>query len=647
MNDAFAQIQLPIVMKRIPHSLSFIGILSQVAFAPPAQALLPPKPLTNSPYKSISRSFLPKDQENHSLHFSLTNWAWGKGATKKNAVPTTLQNEENVPGRVRIGIIGGGIAGVSCANALAKRLFDTPDGQRRYQIVVLEGDPRSAAAIACSSDDEGHDSKENFRSTSPEWQAATAKNANSMVPGAAMHVFSRKSVMWQVIKDTVKEWYFLKKEALEEKLSFGKPKTDKVLATTLLTNRRDDFAFTPPYFALHLLECLGPSATPEERASFLRYLKGYLYATVLLGDQAADRRAKMFCDLAKANRAIFLEEAENLNKNGYKVEFTRGFLALYRNLKSAEKSMQESIHHGEEARLLEWEEAVKHEPRLENLPMAPLYAVHRPNDLISGCESFIRAWTRETRSLGVEIHGPTMVETLETNATKKKRRLSKKDSSVSNEKARFRAICKDGSSYDFDVVILAAGIHTAILASRLDVGDYVPIYPLRGFSLTMNAWQQEKPKGNLLKQSFSIDSMYCSSVTPWMARWAGFGEFAGYPHKSDTVSSLGPGVLSRYAMNVFPDAVNANASATLTCSRPVSPDDLPLVGAIPKLPGLFVHCGHGTLGWTTGLATGRCVAQTVVESLSTEQQTNRPKQDFKLPGGIVIERKALSPSRFV
>ena len=59
----------------------------------------------------------------------------------------------------------------------------------------------------------------------------------------------------------------------------------------------------------------------------------------------------------------------------------------------------------------------------------------------------------------------------------------------------------------------------------------------------------------------------------------------------------------------------------------------------------------GTLGWTTGLATGECLAQIILESLENDQEKkggykHDQKKYFDFPGGIKIERAVLAPSRF-
>ena len=126
-----------------------------------------------------------------------------------------------------------------------------------------------------------------------------------------------------------------------------------------------------------------------------------------------------------------------------------------------------------------------------------------------------------------------------------------------------------------------------------------------------------------------------------MARIAGFGELVGYGDKVKDVPSVGPRVMTRYVRSLFPEATIKDDQA-IQCFRPLSPDDLPVVGEIDSVPGLFLHTGHGTLGWTMSLATGQCVAQAVRDRVNNVQ----PEKHFVLEDGSTIDRDILSPNRF-
>jgi len=126
-----------------------------------------------------------------------------------------------------------------------------------------------------------------------------------------------------------------------------------------------------------------------------------------------------------------------------------------------------------------------------------------------------------------------------------------------------------------------------------------------------------------------------------MARFAGFGELVGYREKTKDVPSHAPKVLGRYAKALFPES-DATEEHALQCFRPMSPDDIPLVGNVGSIPGLYLHTGHGTLGWTLCLATAECVAQAISDDLA-----GREDDMYKLPGSIEIQRAKLSPDRFL
>lgn len=591
------------------HGFPCLSIISQLAFLHPGQVTLFPgtrlRPALYKPTPSPAESRL--DRSLFSRPFST-----GAFATQAQDV-----NTKSKP--LRIGIIGGGIAGVTVAHSLAQRLASTANANT--EIIVLEGDVQDAVP-----------------DHPPTWMAATARNANSLVPGAAMHVFSRQNVLWSVLQDTAVEWYREQRDRVQGLFQSN----DKVTqALVPIDNKLFDTA--PPYFALHLLRCIGPSADSAERTSFVRFCSQFLYTTMWLGDQAADERGRVMCQLAKANRVAYCKAVEGNTQLQADMGHSKGFLSLHRSLTKAQHAVEESKEHGEEAVLLDWQEAVQAEPRLNHLPMKDkIFAVSRPNDYTASCETFVRTWIKESTNMGVEYLS-AKVDRLEARPTDSTDKAGKK----------FRVTTVDDSVHEFDILVLTGGVRTPLMAAQLGAGPYCPTYPLRGFSLTLFAPTHDAKKkkkdvhtSNLVQRAFSIDSMYCTSVSPRMARLAGFGEFVGYREKAASVPSYGPTVLSRYARAVFPDAWNARLEEALPCFRPLSPDDIPLVGEVESVPGLFIHTGHGTLGWTTGLVTGDCTAQAI-----TDRVQGRSSQDgvcvYTLADGTTIDRKTLSPSRFV
>jgi D-amino-acid dehydrogenase len=555
---------------------------------------------------------------NHYFAFSLLGGRRRSNVLSEAASNAALRKEESGgPPPVRIGIVGGGIAGVSVAHALSQRKLPLP-----AMITILEGDSSPIGEVPV---------QENTQS--PAWIAATARNANSLVPGVASGaVLSQRPVVYKAIGDTVREWCYRQGERLRD--AVVAPDDRKLRAGMLKKKapRSEDFAVPPPYFALHPVRCLGPTADPVERRTFVRFMSNFLYASFVLGQRAAQERGRTLALLAKANRLLYLREAARPGNGG---DHSQGFLSLYRDRRAAEHSAGASREQGEDAELLTWEQALEYEPRLSYLPIQNLHAVRKKNDHTASCEHLVRQWITEDRGSGLDYRSGD---------------VNKIQVLRNGDRNMYKVTSKDGSTHEFDILVLAAGANTPLLASQMGLGKYCPTYPLRGFSLTVLAWEQEKNKKGqkkqpltLLQQPFSLDSIYITSVSPFTARLAGFGEFAGYRDKAADVPSLGPMILSRYARAVLPEAIHASERDAVPCFRPLSPDDLPVVGEIPSRPGLFVHTGHGTLGWTLGLATGECIAQAIADRMEgKDTQTGT----FTLADGTKIDRKVLSPKRF-
>lgn len=72
-------------------------------------------------------------------------------------------------------------------------------------------------------------------------------------------------------------------------------------------------------------------------------------------------------------------------------------------------------------------------------------------------------------------------------------------------------------------------------------------------------------------------------------------------------------LLARKAVDVFPFLRDIRLLRTYAGFRPYCPDHLPVVGADPRVPGLFHSCGHEGAGIGLAPASGRLVAQAVLQ----------------------------------
>jgi glycine/D-amino acid oxidase-like deaminating enzyme len=470
-----------------------------------------------------------------------------------------------------------------------------------------------------------------------------------MVPGAAMHIMSQRSTLKQIFVDTCQE--------------IGA----HVLEQITNTSNIDNFNVKPPYFALHLFRCIGPSASWDERMSFLEFMRHFVVISMLSGEKEAHERGSLIQQLARSNRLIFLEALKQ-NSAGKELSqrmgTNKGFLSLHRTHKAALHAEQEGKDFNEASELVSIEDAIELEPRIANLPMArSLYAVHRKDDYTANSAVFVKDLVGRIKAQGVEykcgdkgtIQGIVISNHSKQGTIDKETRVL----ATSARTSRFRVTTEDGGTQNFDYVVLAAGVNTPLLAKKIEVENapasvfkpsICPTYPLRGYSLTVytNHTKQEgddrSKKGrssNLLNKPISVDDMYCSSVGANMARMAGFGELVGYRDKAKEVPSLAPKILARYCRTIFPES-DAKEEHALQCFRPMTPDDIPLVGRVSSVPGLYLHSGHCTLGWTLCLATAECVAQDVLDDI-----TGRENESYTLPGDLKVEKAKLSPNRFL
>jgi D-amino-acid dehydrogenase len=94
-------------------------------------------------------------------------------------------------------------------------------------------------------------------------------------------------------------------------------------------------------------------------------------------------------------------------------------------------------------------------------------------------------------------------------------------------------------------------------------------------------------------------------------RAAGMADLAGYEARIDP---LRLDQLVREALAAFPNAAanhyDAEASKPWAGLRPATPKGTPILGA-SWFSNLFLNVGHGALGWTLALGSGRVVADIV------------------------------------
>jgi len=161
----------------------------------------------------------------------------------------------------------------------------------------------------------------------------------------------------------------------------------------------------------------------------------------------------------------------------------------------------------------------------------------------------------------------------------------------------------DGARVEADAVVVCAGGRTASL-----LPFYVPIHPLRGYSITATVTRPERAP----EASFFVDPehLYCTRLDGDRVRFTCYGEFL--PLRPTPPTRALQERLKSLIAHAVPDA--DTWSDYVSCDvwhgdRPLTPDGLPIVGQIA--PGLFLNAGHGFNGWRDAGITAQRVAALV------------------------------------
>lgn len=154
----------------------------------------------------------------------------------------------------------------------------------------------------------------------------------------------------------------------------------------------------------------------------------------------------------------------------------------------------------------------------------------------------------------------------------------------------------------YDAVVVCAGVGSVDIASY--VGDTLDIYPVKGYSITINNVDEKYlPDVSLLDDQAKI-------VTASLGkrfRVAGTAELAGenYDIRHDRVKPLLDWVHTN-----FPN-INTHDYSSWACLRPMTPNMMPITKRSDKNDKVFYNTGHGHLGWTLGPVTAKQLAEMI------------------------------------
>ncbi|CAM3084863.1 MULTISPECIES: D-amino acid dehydrogenase [Methylobacterium] len=304
----------------------------------------------------------------------------------------------------------------------------------------------------------------------------------------------------------------------------------------------------------------------------------------------------------KARTALFaMAEAEGIN---FDLK-TRGILHFYRDRASFEKA------HAVNALLreggLERYAVTPEEIRAIEPTLAGAYAggFFTPSDATGDIHTFTRGLAAACARRGVRFVHDASVETIAAGAGGYAIGWRRTDHLADRPAAAPQALTADA-------VVICAGCASRRFAAML--GDRVNVYPVKGYSITVNLLTPEAqaaaPEVSILDEAAKIVT---SRLGDARLRVAGTAEFNGFNRdiRHDRVQPL-----IDWTREQFP-LVDTDRVVAWSGLRPMLPNMLPKVGR-GRRPGVFYNTGHGHLGWTLSGATAELVAEAVAAEHAPE-----------------------------
>jgi D-amino-acid dehydrogenase len=283
----------------------------------------------------------------------------------------------------------------------------------------------------------------------------------------------------------------------------------------------------------------------------------------------------------------------------------RGILNFYRDAHEFELSQKAAgvmRDFGVERRILTADEVVAVEPALGPQRGAIVGGDYTPDDESGDVHLFAVALAERCVAAGVEFRYSTRVTRLLT------ARGQVEGAEVIGPDGAFDKVAADA-------FVVAMGSFSPLLVRPL--GIPCNVYPAKGYSATYPIVDPvAAPTVSLTDSSHKVVFSRLGN----RLRMAGTAELSGY---SRALNPQRCEALTRLARELFPGALDFEGVTYWSGLRPSTPSNVPLIGRT-RIPNLYLNTGHGTLGWTMGVGSGRALADLL--------SGRRPEPEFPFLG---------------
>lgn len=275
----------------------------------------------------------------------------------------------------------------------------------------------------------------------------------------------------------------------------------------------------------------------------------------------------------------------------------KGTLQIFRQdkeVKAAEKDMAVLAEYGVPYKQLSARECLEYEPALAGAVGRLAGALHLPNDSTGDCHLFTTRLAELCRENGVTFRFNRTIERFDYSGK------------------QIRAVYAAGERFEADHFVCALGSFSR--PALLQLGLDLPVYPVKGYSLTLPVINpQEAPVSTVLDETYKV------AITRFdeRIRIGGMAELSGYQIQ---LSEARRKTLETVVNELFPEGGDITRGRFWSGLRPMTPDSTPIIGR-SGFDNLTLNTGHGTLGWTMSLGSGK-VAADIASGVKPEIRTD-------------------------
>ncbi|VTU34556.1 D-amino acid dehydrogenase [Variovorax sp. PBL-E5] len=265
-----------------------------------------------------------------------------------------------------------------------------------------------------------------------------------------------------------------------------------------------------------------------------------------------------------------------------------GKLVLYpsaASLEGARRQLELQRSMGSEQRLVSADECIAIEPALAAYRTQIAGAVHTPSECAADCLKVCTELVRALRARGVRFMLDTEVDGFDL------------------RDGRVAAVRSSAGDIEADAFVMALGTASHRLGRQL--GAYLPVYPLKGYSITVDVDPAPgaAPRVSVTDSARKVVFARIGS----RLRVAGMAELVGH---DASIPATRIETLAAATRAVFPQAGRFDALHPWTGMRPATPTGVPIVGRLDGAPSnMLFNTGHGALGFTLAFGSALRVVQ--------------------------------------